>query len=239
MEPGTDPPGDATALKGCLTGGLILLFFALFGERVLAASGITLPALRTAGGVLLMLIALDMMFARSSGGTTTTADERAEAAAKQDVSAFPLATPLVAGPGAISASILLVAEAQGQPVKVLIVIAAMLAVVLLTYLLLLAPAHVQKLLGVPRWSRGSWACCSRTGHSVRVRRDSSQRSAGATHRGRSDNVCYGQLQRSSGVARLSPPQAPVWARGRSEHFRLARRPAAGCHAIPPGLGRRR
>jgi len=78
MEPGTDPPGDATALKGCLTGGLILLFFALFGERVLAVFGITLPALRTAGGVLLLLIALDMVFARSSGGTTTTTDERAE-----------------------------------------------------------------------------------------------------------------------------------------------------------------
>ena len=136
------------ALKGCLIGGLILLFFALFGEGVLAAFGITLPALRTAGGVLLLLIAIDMVFARSSGGTTTTADERAEAAAKQDVSVFPLATPLIAGPGAIGASILLVAEAQGEPVKVLIVIAAMLAVVLLTYLLLLAPTHVQKLLGV-------------------------------------------------------------------------------------------
>src|SRR4051812_24335028 len=148
MEPGTDPPGDATALKGCLTGGLILLFFALFGERVLAAFGITLPALRTAGGVLLLLIALDMVFARSSGGTTTTADERAEAAAKQDVSVLPLATPLIAGPGAIGASILLVAEAQGQLVKNLIVIAAMLSVVLLTYLLLLASTHVQKMLGV-------------------------------------------------------------------------------------------
>src|SRR4051794_32975315 len=53
-------------LKGCLVGGLILLFFALFGDRVLAAFGITLPALRTAGGVLLLLFALELMFARSS-----------------------------------------------------------------------------------------------------------------------------------------------------------------------------
>ena len=138
----------AMALRGCLIGGLILLFFALFGERVLAAFGITLPALRTAGGILLLLIALDMVFARSSGGTTTTPDERAEAAAKQDVSVFPLATPLIAGPGAIGASILLVAEAQGELFRILVVITAMLAIILLTYLLLLASAQVQKLWGV-------------------------------------------------------------------------------------------
>ena len=104
----------AMALKGSLLGAGILVFFAVFGEGVLGAFGITLPALRTAGGVLLLLIAIDMVFARPSGGITTTADERAEAAASQDVSVFPLATPLIAGPGAIGAAILLVAEAQGD-----------------------------------------------------------------------------------------------------------------------------
>ena len=99
----------AMARKGCLIGAGILLFFAFFGEGVLTAFGISLPALRTAGGILLLLIAVDMVFARNSGGTTTTADERAEATAKQDVSVFPLATPLIAGPGAIGAAILLVA----------------------------------------------------------------------------------------------------------------------------------
>ena len=120
----------------------------MFGEGVLAAFGITLPALRTAGGMLLLLIAIDMVFARNSGGTTTTADERAEATAKQDVSVFPLATPLIAGPGAIGAAILLVAEAQRDPLRIAVVIGALLAVVLLTYLLLLASTQVQKLLGV-------------------------------------------------------------------------------------------
>lgn len=138
----------AMALKGSLLGAGILVFFAVFGEGVLGAFGISLPALRTAGGVLLLLIAIDMVFARPSGGTTTTADERAEAAASQDVSVFPLATPLIAGPGAIGAAILLVAEAQGDLTRTGIVIAALLAVVLLTYLLLLASTHVQKLLGV-------------------------------------------------------------------------------------------
>jgi multiple antibiotic resistance protein len=138
----------AMARKGCLIGAGILLFFALLGEGVLRAFGITLPALRTAGGVLLLLIAVDMVFARASGGTTTTADERAEAAAKPDVSVFPLATPLIAGPGAIGAAILLVAEAHGDPLRIAVVIGAMLAVVLVTFLLLLASAQVQKLLGV-------------------------------------------------------------------------------------------
>ena len=138
----------AMALKGCLIGGGILLFFALFGEGVLGAFGISLPALRTAGGVLLLLIAIDMVFARHSGGTSTTADEQAEAATKPDISVFPLATPLIAGPGAIGAAILLVAEAKRDPVKIAIVVGALLAVVLLTYLLLLGSAQVQKLLGI-------------------------------------------------------------------------------------------
>lgn len=136
------------ARKGCLIGGGILLFFAIFGEGVLRAFGITLPALRTAGGILLLLIAIDMVFARNSGGTTATADERAEAATKHDISVFPLATPLIAGPGAIGAAILLVAEAQRDPLRIAVVIGALLAVVLVTFVLLLASTQVQKLLGV-------------------------------------------------------------------------------------------
>lgn len=138
----------AMARKGCLIGAGILVFFALFGESVLGAFGITLPALRSAGGVLLLLIAIDMVFARNSGGTTTTPDERAEARAKQDISVFPLATPLIAGPGAIGAAILLVADAQHDPMHIATVIASLLAVLLLTYLLLLAATQVQRLLGI-------------------------------------------------------------------------------------------
>ena len=134
--------------RGCLIGAGILLFFALFGQGVLSLFGITLPALRTAGGILLLLIAIDMVFARGSGGTTATADERAEAAARPDVSVFPLATPLIAGPGAIGAAILLVADAQRDPLQIVAVLAALLAVVALTFALLLASSQVQKLLGV-------------------------------------------------------------------------------------------
>ena len=103
--------------------------------------------MRTAGGILLLLIAIDMVFARSSGGTSTTADEKAEAKSRDDISVFPLATPLIAGPGAIGAAILLVAQAQGDPEQVAVVVGAMLAVVLVAFVLMIAAAQVQRVLG--------------------------------------------------------------------------------------------
>ena len=138
----------AIALKGTLIGGGILLFFTLFGEWVLTYFGISLPALRTAGGILLLLIAIDMVFARSSGGTTTTREENAEAAGKADISVFPLATPLIAGPGAIGAAILLVAGAEGDRQVIAVVTAALLTVLALTFVLMLLATQVQRLLGV-------------------------------------------------------------------------------------------
>ncbi|WP_085123456.1 MarC family protein [Tistlia consotensis] len=138
----------AMAIRGVAVASGILLFFALFGKPVLAAFGISLPALRTAGGILLLLIAVDLVFARSSGGTTTTRDEVAEAEGKRDIAVFPLAMPLIAGPGAIGAAILLVAQAQGDATRIAAVVGAMLAVMLLTLALLLTATQVQKLIGV-------------------------------------------------------------------------------------------
>ena len=137
-----------TALRGVLLGGGILLVFALAGEHVLKTLGITLPALRTAGGILLLLIGIDMVFARSSGGTTTTPDENQEASAKADISVFPLATPLIAGPGAMGAAILLMTEASGQPSMQAVIIGSLLVLILLTYLALLGATQIQRLLGV-------------------------------------------------------------------------------------------
>lgn len=136
------------ALKGVAIAGGILVVFALGGNKLLEILGITLPALRTAGGILLLLIAVDMVFARPSGGVTTTEDEDAEAAHKRDISVFPLATPLIAGPGAMGAAILLTADAQGDATRIAIVVAALAAVMGLTLALLLAAAKVSKLLGV-------------------------------------------------------------------------------------------
>jgi len=138
----------AMALKGTLIGTAILLFFALFGKTVLTYFGITLPALQASGGILLLLIGIDMVFARHSGSGTTTDEETAEAQGKKDVSVFPLATPLIAGPGAIGAAILLVAGTEGDTVQISLVIGALLAILLLTFLLMLLATQVQKLLGV-------------------------------------------------------------------------------------------
>ncbi|MEZ5666913.1 MAG: MarC family protein [Alphaproteobacteria bacterium] len=138
----------AMALKSTLIAAGILVFFAVAGKLVLVDLGIGLPALRTAGGILLLLIAIDMVFARTSGGTSTTSEENAEAAKRRDLSVFPLASPLMAGPGAIGAAMLLASEAQGDAVRLALVIGAMLAVLLLAYLLMLVATQVQRLLGV-------------------------------------------------------------------------------------------
>ena len=136
------------AVRGTLIAGGILLSFALMGDLMLASLGISLAALKVAGGILLLLIGIEMVFARSSGGTSTTSEENTEATLKQDIAVFPLATPLIAGPGAMGAVILLMADAKGNVGDQLIVVAALILILLLTLSLLLLANRVQKLLGV-------------------------------------------------------------------------------------------
>lgn len=138
----------AIALKATLIAAGILFFFAFFGDALLGLFGITLPALRTAGGILLLLIAIDLVFARHSGGTSTTSEENEEAASRPDISVFPLATPLIAGPGSIGAVVLLIANTEGDRVQYAAVLAAIVAILLLTFLLMLVAVQLQKLLGV-------------------------------------------------------------------------------------------
>lgn len=137
----------ALATRGVLIATGILLFFGFLGTTILDLFGITLPALRTAGGVLLLLIAIDMVFARHSGGTGTTDEEHAEARKRQDISVFPLAMPLMAGPGAISAVILLTTGARDS-LSYWLVIAALLIVMAGTWIALLAAMPIQRLLGL-------------------------------------------------------------------------------------------
>lgn len=136
------------AFRGTIIATAILLLFIVAGEFMLSLLGITLPALRIAGGILLLLIGIEMVFAISSGGTSTTPEENAEASAKQDITVFPLAMPLIAGPGAMGASILLMSEASGNFLLQLTVVAALLTVLLLTWLSMLLATHLQRVLGV-------------------------------------------------------------------------------------------
>ena len=136
------------AIRGTLIGAVILVLFAFVGEILLSNLGISLAALRIAGGILLLLMGIEMVFARTSGGTSTTAEEEHEALEKPDISVFPVATPLIAGPGAMGAAILLMANQEGDPAGQAIIIACLLVVLLATYCSLRLAGKIQLLLGL-------------------------------------------------------------------------------------------
>lgn len=136
------------ALRGTAIAWAILTLFFLSGEALLRSFGITLAALRTAGGILLLLIAIDMVFARSSGATSTTEQETLEALTRKDISVFPLATPLIAGPGAIGSVILLTANAEGAFYQQLCIYGALLTILIFTFFCLIMASQLQKLLGL-------------------------------------------------------------------------------------------
>src|SRR5687767_10650620 len=101
------------ALKACLIAGVILLVFALFGEKLLAALHIELDAFRTAGGIMLFLIALDMVFEKRTQRREARAEKMRETPEVEDVSVFPMAMPMLAGPGPMASIMLLTGPAAG------------------------------------------------------------------------------------------------------------------------------
>lgn len=136
-----------TAYQATLIAGFLVLLFGAIGEPVLAALDVTMPAFRIAGGLLLFLLATDMVFARQSGIRTPTEPEQKEARQQGDISVFPLAFPLLAGPGALTSIVLSVGSGHGA-LEVAAVIASLLVVLLLTLAALLAAGRVVKLLGL-------------------------------------------------------------------------------------------
>ena len=133
------------AVRACLIAGVILLVFALFGQDLLGALHIELDAFRIAGGIMLFLIALDMVFEKR----TQRREDRAEkvlASEVEDVSVFPMAMPMLAGPGAIASVMLLESKAQGIE-GTLTVLAALAAVLVLTLLALIAASPLMRLFG--------------------------------------------------------------------------------------------
>lgn len=136
------------AIRGTLIAAGIMLGFALVGEQLLSSLGISLAALRISGGILLLLIGIEKVFAISASGTPATQQDEQEAETRQDISVFPLATPLLAGPGSIGAIILLMADADGQLASQVVVIASLLIMLLVTLGLLLSASKLQKHMGV-------------------------------------------------------------------------------------------
>lgn len=158
-----DPPGCAPIYAGLTSGAshaqartmalratfiatIILLVFAVFGEDLLGALHIELDSFRIAGGIMLFLIALDMVFEKR----TQRREERAEKVKLtpeiEDVSVFPMAMPMIAGPGSIATIMLLTARARGSE-ETLVVLGALGAVMVLTLLALVAAGPLMKLLG--------------------------------------------------------------------------------------------
>jgi multiple antibiotic resistance protein len=134
------------AIRSAGVAWAILMFFALLGEPLLRTLGISLSAFRLAGGIMLFMIALDMVFERRTERREERAKEIEGTPEAEDISVFPMAIPMIAGRGSI-ASILLVAARADGTVAGLTVLAAMTAVILLTLAALLAAGPLMKLIG--------------------------------------------------------------------------------------------
>jgi len=134
------------AIKGASLAALILFLFFLAGETLLKALGIGVPAFRIAGGVLLLLLAIDMVFARQSGLRSTTIREQHEAEHKQDISVFPLAFPLISGPGALT-TVLLMSSQPHESFVTIGMLVMLFAVLCLTLLSLMFAPAIMRILG--------------------------------------------------------------------------------------------
>ena len=138
-----------TASKATLIAAILLLSFALAGDNFLNALSISEPAFRIAGGFLLLLAAIEMVVARHRAFAPPPETRREEAAHRDDISVFPLAIPLIAGPGALTSVVVLMRQAEAMSMQASVGVVLILASVLLfTYLSLLIGDHLMKLLGV-------------------------------------------------------------------------------------------
>ena len=134
------------AIRSAFLAWCILMFFALLGEPLLRTLGISLSAFRLAGGIMLFMIALDMVFERRTERREERAKEIEGTPEAEDISVFPMSIPMIAGPGSIASVMLLTARADGvaQDVTVLL---AMTVVILLTLVALLAAGPLMRLIG--------------------------------------------------------------------------------------------
>jgi len=134
------------AIRASVVAWVILMFFALLGRPMLHALGISLASFRIAGGIMLFFIAVDMVFERR----TQRRQERAHAIEAtpevEDISVFPMAMPMIAGPGSIASAMLWVSRAE-TPLHIAVVLAAITAVMILTLITLLAAGPLMRLIG--------------------------------------------------------------------------------------------
>ncbi len=134
------------AIRATLIAGAILIFFALLGEALLAFLHIDLDSFRIAGGIMLFIIAVDMVFEKRTERREQRAEKIIGTPEVEDVSVFPMAMPMIAGPGSIASVMLLVSQNQGIE-RASVIFGALLAVLLLTMAALLAAGPLMRVMG--------------------------------------------------------------------------------------------
>lgn len=133
----------STAIKSVSIAAGILVVFTLFGDDLLRFIGISLPGVRVGGGILLMLVSIDIVFGRSIGPPPPAAGSGGAA----DIAVFPIATPIIAGPGAITAVTVRASEANNDILTTVLLLAVLGSVMVLTLGALLAATTVRRWLG--------------------------------------------------------------------------------------------
>ncbi|RZI46950.1 MarC family protein [Candidatus Finniella inopinata] len=135
------------AQKSCFIGLVLLLAFAFLGDQLLNALNISEPAFRIAGGFLLLLASIEMVMGKTVGLRASTGDEEAEK--HEDVSVFPLAIPLLAGPGALTSIVILMRQAQARSFLTSLAVSLLAVLVLgITYISFRLSDRIMKVLGL-------------------------------------------------------------------------------------------
>lgn len=137
----SDAERRSIAIRACTVAIALLFAFAFLGEALLGFVGISMPAFRIAGGILLLITALDMLFERRTKRREDQAEDR------PDPSVFPLALPLIAGPGAIATVILLMGQSDGSALQISAYLGITVLVVAMVFLLFLIAGPIERLLG--------------------------------------------------------------------------------------------
>lgn len=135
------------SFKAVTVSGLVLALFALGGARFIHMMGISIDAFRIAGGVMLFLIALEMVFARESG-TKITSEEKTEVQQRADISVFPLAFPFIAGPGALATVLLTFGTLKPDLMLTIGLLAVIALILVITLALMLLTPLVNRVMGV-------------------------------------------------------------------------------------------
>ena len=138
-----------TAKKACVIATILLLFFGIAGDKLLDVLGISQSAFRIAGGFLLLLAGIEMVMAHPSGLRSPNTDEKKEATNRDDISVFPLAIPLIAGPGSMTSIVVLMREAESMSFMTQCGVMALgVVVIIITYITMRLGTKLMKLMGV-------------------------------------------------------------------------------------------